>query len=196
MKKTIILASGNKNKIREIGELLPDYIVKGYKEFFDGEIEETADTFYGNALIKAQTVAKRLNCAALADDSGLCVKALGGAPGVFSARYSGDGVDDHNIELLLKNMRGVKDRSAEFNCSMVFCAENGDILSATGKVKGEITTEKHGENGFGYDPVFFVQKYKKTMAEITAEQKNALSHRGKALKKIIEKIEKYYAEKG
>ena len=100
-KKRIVLASGNKHKIAEISAMLPDYKVVGYKEFFDGEIEETGKTFYENALIKARTVSEKLHLPALADDSGICVEALFGAPGIYSARYAGDGNDEHNIDLLL-----------------------------------------------------------------------------------------------
>ncbi|MBO4251691.1 MAG: RdgB/HAM1 family non-canonical purine NTP pyrophosphatase [Clostridia bacterium] len=194
-KKRIVLASGNKHKIAEISSMLPDYEVAGYKEFFDGEIEETGATFYDNALIKAKTVSEKLKCAALADDSGICVDALSGAPGVFSARYAGDGVDEHNNELLLKNMQGKIDRNAKFVCCMVYCAKNGDILSATGEVKGEILTERQGENGFGYDPIFYSYELGKSMGLATAEEKNSVSHRHRALIEIIKKIEEYETDK-
>lgn len=190
-KKRIVLASGNKHKIAEIAAMLPEYEVVGYKDFFDGEIEETGKTFYENALIKAKTVAEKLHLPTLADDSGLCVNALGGAPGIYSARYAGDGVDDHNIDLLLKNMTGVADRRAKFVCCMVYCAENGDILYATGEVEGEILTERQGKNGFGYDPVFYSYELKKPMGVATAEEKNSVSHRHRALTEIIAKIEEY-----
>ena len=190
-KKRIVLASGNKHKIAEISAMLPDYEVVGYKEFFDGEIEETGKTFYENALIKAKTVLEKLHLPALADDSGICVEALNGAPGIYSARYAGDGNDEHNIDLLLKNMQGVKDRRAKFVCCMVYCAGNGDILSATGEVKGEILTERQGQNGFGYDPIFYSYELKKPMGIATPEEKNSVSHRHRALAEIIKKIEEY-----
>ena len=197
-KKKIIVATGNKNKLREISEMLPDYEIIGYKEFFDEEIEETGDTFYENALIKARTVGERLKVSALADDSGLCVDALGGAPGVKSARYAeadcGGHNDDRNIDLLLKNLAGVTERGARFKCCMVYYSDKGDILTATGEVSGEITLKRKGTNGFGYDPVFYSYELKKNMGEATAEEKNSVSHRKRALEKIIELIENY--EKG
>ena len=190
-KKRIVLASGNKHKVREIAEMLDGYEVISYKDLADFEIEETGETFYENALIKAKTVAEKLKCAALADDSGICVDALSGAPGVYSARYAGDGNDEHNNDLLLKNMEGKTDRKAKFVCCMVYCSEKGDILSATGEVKGEILTERHGKNGFGYDPIFYSYELAKPMGLASAEEKNSVSHRSRALKEIIKKIEEY-----
>lgn len=190
-KKKIVVASGNTHKIKEIAAMLPDYEIVGYKQFADFEIEETGKTFYDNALIKAKSVAERLNLPALADDSGLCVDVLNGAPGIYSARYAGDGVDEHNNELLLKNMKGVTDRRAKFVCCMVYYDVNGEILSATGEVKGEILTEKQGENGFGYDPIFYSYELAKPMGKASAEEKNSVSHRHRALTEIIKKIEEY-----
>ena len=190
-KKKIVVASGNAHKIKEIAAMLPDYEIVGYKQFADFEIEETGKTFYDNALIKAKSVAERLNLPALADDSGLCVDALNGAPGIYSARYAGDGVDEHNNELLLKNMKGVTDRRAKFVCCMVYYDVNGEILSATGEVKGEILTERQGEHGFGYDPIFYSYELAKPMGKASAEEKNSVSHRHRALTEIIKKIEEY-----
>ena len=190
-KKKIVVASGNAHKIKEIAAMLPDYEIVGYKQFADFEIEETGKTFYDNALIKAKSVAERLNLPALADDSGLCVDVLKGAPGIYSARYAGDGIDEHNNELLLKNMNGVTDRRAKFVCCMVYYDVNGEILSATGEVKGEILTERQGENGFGYDPIFYSYELAKSMGKASAEEKNSVSHRHRALAEIIKKIEEY-----
>ena len=190
-KKRIILASGNKHKISEIAAMLPDYEIVGYKDFIDCEIEETGATFYENALIKAKTVAEKLHAAALADDSGICVDALNGAPGVYSARYAGDGNDEHNNDLLLKNMEGKTDRKAKFVCCMVYCSKSGDILSAFGEVKGEILTERQGKNGFGYDPIFYSYELRKPMGIASAKEKNSVSHRHRALAEIIKKIEEY-----
>ena len=190
-KKRIVVASGNAHKIKEIAEMLPEYDIVGYKELADFEIEETGKTFYENALIKAKAVAEKLKCAALADDSGICVDALFGAPGVYSARYAGDGNDEHNNELLLKNMKDKTDRRAKFVCCMVYCAENGDVLSATGEVKGEILRERRGENGFGYDPIFYSFELAKPMGLASAKEKNSVSHRHRALAEIIKKIEEY-----
>lgn len=189
--KRIIIASANAHKIREIAEMLDGYEVLGYKDFFDGEIEETGETFYENALIKAKAVWEKLHLPALADDSGLCVDALSGAPGVYSARYAKDGDSEHNIDLLLKNLKGEKDRKAKFVCCMVYCSASGDILSAEGEMKGEILTERQGKNGFGYDPVFYSSELKKSLGVAGEKEKNSVSHRARALKKIIEKIEEY-----
>lgn len=194
-KKRIILASGNKHKIGEIAAMLPDYEIVGYKDFADFEIEETGETFYDNALIKAKTVSEKLHAAALADDSGICVDALKGAPGIYSARYAGDGNDEHNNDLLLKNMEDKTDRKAKFVCCMVYCSEKGDILSATGEVKGEILTERQGKNGFGYDPIFYSYELAKPMGIATPEEKNSVSHRHRALTEIIKKIEEYEKKK-
>ena len=138
-RERIVLASGNKHKIKEIQQMLPDYEIVGYKDLgFDFEIEENGKTFYENALIKAKAVSDALNLPALADDSGICVDALNGEPGIYSARYAGDGVDAHNNELLLKNMQGVENRSAKFVCCMVFYKPNGQIITATGETHGKI----------------------------------------------------------
>ena len=194
-KKRIVVASGNAHKIQEIAAMLPEYDIVGYKQFADFEIEETGKTFYDNALIKAKAVAEKLKLPALADDSGICVEALGGAPGIYSARYAGDGVDEHNNDLLLKNMEGKTDRRAKFVCCMVYCAKNGDILSATGEVKGEILLGRQGKNGFGYDPIFYSYELAKPMGIASAEEKNSVSHRHRALTEIIKKIEEYEKNK-
>ncbi len=188
-RKTLVLASGNAGKIREFAEMFPEFTVKGYKEFGqDYEIEETGSTFYENALIKAKTVAEALGLPALADDSGLCVKALSGAPGIFSARYAGDGNDEHNIEKLLKNLEGEKDRSAKFVCALVLYYPNGKIVSAEGKTEGEILFNKDGENGFGYDPIFYSKDLKKSFGKATEKEKNSVSHRARAIAKLKEKL--------
>ena len=188
-KKILVLASGNKNKIREIGEMLPDYEVKGYKDMgLDMEIEENGSTFYENALIKARAVCEALGLPALADDSGLCVDALGGAPGVFSARYAGDGNDSHNNSLLLKNMEGIKNRDAKFISALVMYFPDGRIVSATGETFGRILYECKGDNGFGYDPLFFSNDLQKSLGEASAREKNTVSHRYRALCALREKL--------
>ncbi len=188
-RKTLVLASGNAGKIREFAEMFPEFTVKGYKEFGQNyEIEETGSTFYENALIKAKTVAETLGLPALADDSGLCVNALSGAPGIFSARYAGDGNDEHNIEKLLKNLEGEKDRSAKFVCALVLYYPNGKIVSAEGKTEGEILFNKDGENGFGYDPIFYSKDLKKSFGKATEKEKNSVSHRARAIAKLKEKL--------
>ena len=190
-RKTLVLASGNKGKIAEIGEMLPEFSVIGYKDAgLDFEIEETGATFYENALIKAKAVSEALGLPALADDSGLCVNALGGAPGIFSARFAGDGNDEHNIVKLLKELDGVKDRSAKFVCSLVLYYPDGKIISAEGETNGEILFERAGENGFGYDPIFYSADLKKSLGEASSKEKNSVSHRSRALKNLKEKLKK------
>jgi len=188
-KQRIVLASGNTHKIKEIGQMLPDFEVVGYKDLgFDFEIEEDGTTFYENALIKAKAVATALNLPALADDSGICVDALDGQPGIFSARYAGDGVDEHNNELLLKNMQGVENRKAKFVCCMVFYKPNGEIITATGETHGKIMYECQGENGFGYDPLFMSDDLNKCLGVASAEEKNTISHRFRAIQALKEKL--------
>ena len=190
-RKTLVLASGNKGKIAEIGEMLPEFSVIGYKDAgLDFEIEETGATFYENALIKAKAVSEALGLPALADDSGLCVNALSGAPGIFSARFAGDGNDEHNIDKLLKELDGVKDRSAKFVCSLVLYYPDGKIISAEGETNGEILFERAGQNGFGYDPIFYSADLKKSLGEASSKEKNSVSHRSRALKNLKEKLKK------
>ncbi len=188
-KKTIVVASGNKGKLKEIQDLLPDFNVVSYKELgFNEEIEETGTTFYENALIKAKTVSMALNLPALADDSGLCVEALGGAPGVISARYSETGLDKDNNEKLLKVMKGEKNRNAKFVCCMVYYSPNGEIFTATGETYGTIMDETQGQNGFGYDVLFYSTEINKCFGLASKEEKNAVSHRFRALEGIKEKL--------
>ncbi|MBE7083004.1 MAG: RdgB/HAM1 family non-canonical purine NTP pyrophosphatase [Clostridiales bacterium] len=188
-KQRLVLASGNAHKIKEIGEMLPEFEVVGYKELgFNFEIEEDGKTFYENALIKAKAVSEALNLPALADDSGICVDALNGEPGIYSARYAGDGVDEHNNELLLKNMQGVENRKAKFVCCMVFYKPNGEIITATGETHGKILDKCYGENGFGYDPLFYSDDLNISLGLASSEDKNKISHRYRAIKALREKL--------
>lgn len=188
-RKKLVLASGNKHKIKEIAEMLPEFDVVGYKDLgFDFEIEENVKTFYDNALIKAKTVCEQLKLPCLADDSGICVDALGGAPGIYSARYAGDGVDEHNNELLLKNLENKENRKAKFVCCMVYYNTDGEIVTATGETHGEILFAPQGENGFGYDPIFYSYDLKKCMGVASAEEKNSVSHRFRAIEGIKNKL--------
>lgn len=193
-KKVLVLASGNKGKIKEIKALMPEYEVKGYLELGDfGEIEENGTTFYENALIKAKTISEALNLPVLADDSGICVDYLDGAPGIYSARYSGKG-DKENNKLILKNLEKVTDnnlRTAKFVCCMVLYFPNGEILTSLGETKGYIEREEIGVNGFGYDPIFHSIDLDKSMGIASDEEKNSVSHRFRA----IEKIKKLLKEK-
>ena len=188
-KQRIVLASGNAHKIKEISQMLPEFEVVGYKELgFDQEIIEDGKTFYENALIKAKTVSDALNLPALADDSGICVDALNGEPGIYSARYAGDGDDKHNNALLLKNMQGKTDRRAKFVCCMVFYKPNGQIITATGQTHGEIMDKEYGENGFGYDPLFFSYDLKKCLGLASSQEKNTISHRYRAISALKDKL--------
>ena len=185
--KKIVLASSNKGKLKEIKHMFTEYEVVSCKDMgFTGEIEENGKTFYENALIKAKTVSDALNLPALADDSGICVESLGGAPGIYSARYSPEGTDRSNYELLLKNLEGVKNRKAKFVCCMVYYKPGGEIITATGETEGEVLYAPEGENGFGYDPVFYSNDLEKSLGVATEEEKNAISHRRRALEKLKE----------
>lgn len=185
----IVLASGNPGKIREIQAILSDHPIAAQSEFNVIEAEETGTTFIENAIIKARNAALHCHLPAIADDSGLVVDALDGAPGVISARYAGTGSSDRdNLDKLLKDLEGVPEaaRSARFICVMVFMQHASDPfpLIAQGVWEGKILTHPVGENGFGYDPVFWVPERQCASAELPAEVKNSLSHRGQALKQL------------
>ncbi|MBQ7642322.1 MAG: RdgB/HAM1 family non-canonical purine NTP pyrophosphatase [Clostridia bacterium] len=182
--KKLIVATGNKGKLREISEILGDrYQVVSMKEAgFDGDIEENGSTFYENALIKARTVSERLGVDALADDSGLCVNALGGAPGIYSARFGGEhGNDALNRKVLLEKMQGKTDRSAYFACYVVLYRADGSIVCGSGQTEGSIMLSEKGNGGFGYDSLFFSDDLKKSFAQATEEEKNSVSHRYRAI---------------
>ena len=188
-KKKIVVASGNKAKLIEIQSILPEFEIIGYKDAgLDFEIEENGTTFYENALIKAKAVSDALGVSALADDSGLMVDALNGEPGIYSARYAGDGIDEHNNQLLLKNMQGVTDRSAKFVCCMVYYSQDGEIITATGETKGKILEEEQGTNGFGYDPLFYSDDLQMSLGVASSEAKNTISHRFRALQALRGKL--------
>lgn len=195
----IVFASGNQHKIKEVKKILSecsdvDFDILSLKDIgFKGDIVEDGSTFEENALIKARAVAK-LGYACFADDSGLMVDALDGAPGVYSARYTGvHGNDDDNNALLLKNMASVPDekRTARYACSIAYAAPSGDEFVVTDYCEGSILRDYRGTGGFGYDPLFYVEEYRKTLAEVTPEEKHAISHRGKALRAFA----KCFAEK-
>lgn len=189
----IIVATKNKNKLREFGEILKGFEIISQEEAgVDIDVEETGTTFEENSYLKAKAIYDITGITTIADDSGLCVDALNGEPGVYSARYGGGGYDDKGrVQLLLKNMKDVPDneRTARFVCVITLVGDEG-IITARGECEGRIDYEPKGENGFGYDPVFFVEQYGKTMAEATPDEKNAISHRGKALKIFAEKLNK------
>ncbi len=193
--KKIVLATGNAGKVRELGAMLADAGIEvvPQTEFDVPEAEETGLTFVENAIIKAQNAAKHTGLPAIADDSGIEVDALNGEPGVYSARYAGGHGDSNaNNEKLLKEMENVDagKRTARFQCVMVYVEHEKDPtpLIAQGSWEGEILTEKRGENGFGYDPVFWVSQENCSAAELSADVKNSLSHRGQALRKLVEQL--------
>ena len=173
----LVLASQNKKKIKEMNEILSQLGIEVCSQAEAGvdiEVEETGTTFEENSLLKAKAVMEASGMPAIADDSGLCVDALNGAPGVYSARYGGEGLDDTQ-------------RVSVITC----CFPNGDVITARGECPGTIAFAPMGEGGFGYDPVFFIPGLKKTFAQLTAEEKNAISHRGKALEIFKGKLEDY-----
>lgn len=185
----IVFASHNQGKIREITEILAPFGIK-VRSALDIElpdVEETGETFEENALLKASTIAKLTNLPCLADDSGLCVKALNGRPGVYSARYAPNRDFDKAMDMLLKEMEDAedKDRSAWFACVLVLADPDGSYKSFEGRVDGEISNRKQGSNGFGFDPVFVPEGYRETFAQLGAEVKNKISHRGRAMSKFI-----------
>ena len=185
-KKTLIVATGNQHKLREIAEIFTDYEVLSQKQMgFCEDVEENGVSFAENALIKARAVCQARGCVTLADDSGLCVDALGGQPGIFSARYCGHhGDDEANRKKLLENMQGVTNRTAHFNCAIALVYPNGEELVVEGQTFGEILHEVVGNGGFGYDPLFFSRDLQKSFGVATAEEKNKVSHRFRALKKL------------
>ena len=190
-----VLATNNAKKLKEMAEILGKLgveVVSPKELDIHIEVEETGTTFAENAMLKAKAICEAAGLPAIADDSGLCVDALNGAPGVYSARYGGEGLDDvGRYRLLLENLRGQLDRRGKFVSVVTACFPNGDVLVARGECPGTIAYAPQGDNGFGYDPVFFVPSARKTFAQLTEEEKNAISHRGNALKIFKEKLENY-----
>ena len=187
----LVVASGNKGKINEIKSILGDVfeVVSMQELGFNEDIEETGSTFFENALIKAKTVCKALNMPALADDSGLMVDALDGAPGIYSARYSGEhGNDKSNRDLLIKNLENASNRKAKFASSVVLYYPNDNYIDGYGETLGEILYEEKGENGFGYDCIFLSDDLKISFGEASFEDKNKVSHRYRALLNLSNKL--------
>ena len=191
----LVLASKNQKKLVEMNDILSHLGIEVCSEAEAGvdlEVEETGTTFEENSLLKAKAVMEASGLPAIADDSGLCVDCLNGAPGVYSARYGGEGLSDEDrYKILLENMRGQLTRTAKFVSVITCCFPNGDVLSARGECPGTIAYAPMGDGGFGYDPVFFVPELKKTFSQLAPEEKNAVSHRGKALESFKEKLEEY-----
>lgn len=191
-----IVASKNKDKIKEIKEILKDLpfeVVSMEEVGFDEDIVEDADTFEGNALIKARAISKKTNGYIMADDSGLCVEALDGAPGIYSARFAGENssydVKINKLWEMLDESKS-KNRNAKFVCAIAVIKPDGSEFTVRGEFKGVIHDEIIGDNGFGYDPVFFLPEFNMTSAQISPELKNKISHRGIALRKMHEILQK------
>ncbi len=190
----LVLASKNPKKLAELSTILSGLGIEVCLQAdagVDVEVEETGATFEENSMLKAKAVMEASGLPAVADDSGLCCDGLNGAPGVYSARYGGPGLDDAGrYRLLLENLRG-QTRAAKFVSVITCCFPNGDVITARGECPGTIAFAPQGSGGFGYDPVFFVPSLKKTFAQLSPEEKNAISHRGKALRAFAEKLEAY-----
>ena len=190
----LVLATRNQGKIVElqriIAEVMPEVELIGTDSFPNlDDVEETEDSFIGNALLKAHAVAKATGLPAIADDSGLSVHALNGAPGIFSARYAGTHGDDlANLNKVLKNMDGVLDRSAAFHCAAAFAKPNGFELVVEEKLLGRLTTTPIGESGFGYDPIFIPDGFEITTAQMDPSLKDEISHRGMAFRALVPKV--------
>ena len=188
-KPKMVVASGNANKIREFSQLFYDFEVVSQKEMgFDVDVEETGETFIENALLKARAVSQALGVPALADDSGLCVLALGGKPGVYSARYSGDHDDAGNRAKLLAELKGVQDRRAYFQSAIALVYPDGREVLAEGKTHGTILEVECGTGGFGYDSLFQSDDLGKSFGEATAAEKNSVSHRSRALSALMARL--------
>lgn len=199
----VVLASKNKHKLVEISRITEKFdmeLVLQSELGVDIDVEETGSTFEENSLLKAETVMKATGLPALADDSGIAVDALNGEPGIYSARYGFDeSLDDWGrLQLLLKNTEHVPDgqRQAQFVCVITMITPDGNVIQARGEIHGELTREPAGENGFGYDPIFYYPPLGKTTAELSPEEKNQVSHRANALKAFYGKLkEAGYADK-
>lgn len=191
--KEVIVATKNPGKIQEFKEFFSDFGVR-VKSLLDLpqaiEIDETGSTFEANALIKARTIAKIFQVDCIADDSGLEVDYLKGAPGIYSARYAGNHDDEANNEKLLRELKGVplKQRTARFVCAIAYVTKDLKETVVRGTVEGVIGFERRGNNGFGYDPLFYIPQYNKTFAEMSVDEKQALSHRGNALRQLKNKL--------
>lgn len=193
--KVMIIATGNVGKAKEFEALFAKkgYTIQTLKDFPElKDVEETGETFEENARLKAETIADQLNTIVLADDSGLKVDALGGQPGVYSARYAGEEKDDAaNNAKLLSELAELpeEERTAQFHCTLALAHPKKETLVIEGEVEGLILAVPRGENGFGYDPLFYVPEQKKTMAELSSEKKNAISHRAVAIQKLSDGLD-------
>ena len=196
----LIMASNNKSKLREMQRILEGMgveVVSQREAGCDFEVEETGKTFAENAFLKAEAVVRATGLPAVADDSGLMVDALDGAPGIYSARFTGshEDSDEARVSFLLQKLDGIAERGARFVSSICCVFPNGDTLRAEGECPGEIVFTPRGSNGFGYDPVFRPSGFDRTMAELAPEEKDRISHRGAAMRKFREELRNYNADK-
>lgn len=196
--KRLILASNNRKKLLELQAILEDTgieVLSQREAGCDFEVDENGETFEENAYLKAIAVTQATGEAAIADDSGLCVDALDGEPGVYSARYTGnhEDTDEMRNDYLLSKLENVENRSARFVSCICCTLPNGDVLRARGECEGEILRESRGSLGFGYDPIFLPEGFSLSMGEISPEVKNAISHRAKALEKFKKELREYNA---
>ena len=195
MAEKFVLATQNPGKLAEMRAILSKLgveVISPTEAGAEVNVEETETTFAGNAMLKAKAICAAAGLPAIADDSGLCVDALNGGPGVYSARYGGEGLDDWGRRmLLLQAMRGQTTRAAHFTCAVACAFPNGDTLEAEGRCDGAIAFAPLGDGGFGYDPVFLVPEKGKTFGQLSPEEKSAISHRGKALAAFVEKLGTY-----
>ena len=194
--ETIVLASNNQHKIKEFKEIMKDYNIVTMAEVgFTDDIVEDGDTFLANSTIKSKTIAKylkekNLNYMVMADDSGLCVDALNGDPGVYSARYAGEHTQQANRDKLLANLKDVEDpnRIARFKCVITLLKPDGTMLVGEGKVEGKILKQETGDTSFGYDCLFYSNELKKCFGQATENEKNSVSHRGRAIADLLKKL--------
>lgn len=197
---TFVMASNNEDKLKEMRAILSELgfsVISQSEAGITLEVEETGGTFFENAYLKADAAMKASGIPAIADDSGLMVDILGGEPGVHSKRYGGEGLTDADRNaLLLRHMESEEHRTAKFVSSIVCVFPNGDIVSAVGDCEGAILREPRGNGGFGYDPIFFVTSTGKSMAELTPQEKNRVSHRGKALRAFGPRLRDYLEKAG
>ncbi len=193
----LIIASNNAHKISEIRDILGSHfgeILTMREAGIKHETVEDGQTFMENAVKKAREMVKISGCCALADDSGLCVDELDGGPGIYSARFAGvHGDDEANNDLLMEKLRDTENRGAHYTCAMALVYPDGRMLTAEGYLYGEIARERAGTNGFGYDPLFFLPERGCTTAQLSPEEKNAISHRANALHALVRQLEKQQA---
>ncbi|WP_373078953.1 RdgB/HAM1 family non-canonical purine NTP pyrophosphatase [Zhongshania sp.] len=196
----VVLASGNRGKLQELNDLLGGLGIelRSQADYQVVEADETGLSFIENAILKARNAARQSGCAALADDSGLCVDALGGAPGIYSARYAGAHANDaSNNAKLLAELSGNTNRSAHFHCALAFVrhADDPAPIVCEGLWQGAILAQARGENGFGYDPLFYIAEHAKSSAELSKSEKNKISHRSLALQQLLPRLQAEYMAK-